>query len=361
MARINIEEKMFDDPRFNALQRALPPFVAEGIMLRLFKMAQFYWCEYSREQKRCLRNPIPKQIYKFGGFPQEVIDVGLVEEVENGFYVRGSEEHFSWLIQKKESGSKGGTNKKFETENTESTASPPLKRDSSTASMPLEHTESDTASTTASSLLKHRSSGASSPLKREASGASPPLKHTESTASPPLKHTESTASPPLKRRSSGGKPLYSLLFTPYSIEKEKEDTSYLQKRKKSLETAEQGEGYALVFGSEAPEPPPLVEKQKRERKTKIGVLPQSGEHVREMIGNEFIEKQLADYSPDLVKRELEKIAAWCQDNDRKLKSPKVFVANWFEKIKPDAFRIVDAIKSLPTVEHEETEIELGEL
>ena len=99
MSRINIEDSLFNDPRMEVLMRRLGRELAIGHFVYISKLAQRYFVEGEK---------IPKKIWDLSDFPKDFIDVGMVEEFDDGYYLRGSEEHFSWIIAKKENGKKGG-------------------------------------------------------------------------------------------------------------------------------------------------------------------------------------------------------------------------------------------------------------
>lgn len=108
MARINIEETLFVDPRFRALSRKIGNRQAIGTVVDLFRLAQLHWCRIDKETGLHSKSLIPFELYELEDFPQELIDFGMVVKKEGGFYVRGSEDHFAWLVQKREAGQKGG-------------------------------------------------------------------------------------------------------------------------------------------------------------------------------------------------------------------------------------------------------------
>lgn len=103
MARINIEDSLYQDVRFvelthkcnGSLEQAL------GCIVRAWSVAQIYW----KNGKR----PIPKTEFFKRKLSPYLIECGLAEYVDNDFiYMRGSEEQFSWLIQKQNAGKIGG-------------------------------------------------------------------------------------------------------------------------------------------------------------------------------------------------------------------------------------------------------------
>lgn len=105
MARINIEEKWFSDPRRSALACKLGSEVkADGVMIIAIRLAQQYWIPN--------KELIPFKSWNGVELPEELVSVGLAEKREKGYYVSGSEEHFSWWFKrneyKKEAGKIGG-------------------------------------------------------------------------------------------------------------------------------------------------------------------------------------------------------------------------------------------------------------
>lgn len=101
MARINIEDSIFQNANYMDLILSVGcKFKAIGIITILFKEAQKYWVPN--------RQPIPKQIFTKLGFPDSIIDLGFVDELNDGFYVKGSEDAFNWLIEKHEQAKEAG-------------------------------------------------------------------------------------------------------------------------------------------------------------------------------------------------------------------------------------------------------------
>ena len=101
MARINIEDSVFQSACYMDLILSVGcKFKAIGIITILFKEAQKYWVPN--------RQPIPKQIFTKLGFPNSIIDLGFVDELNDGFYVKGSEDAFNWLIEKHEQAKEAG-------------------------------------------------------------------------------------------------------------------------------------------------------------------------------------------------------------------------------------------------------------
>lgn len=100
MARINIDDRLYADPRFKALCRLTgSEEIALGRMVLVFRMAQEYFCQDSKF--------IPCDIWDLQGF-DHVEKVGLAERHEAGIYVKGSSESFDWLLKRKAAAKAGG-------------------------------------------------------------------------------------------------------------------------------------------------------------------------------------------------------------------------------------------------------------
>lgn len=105
MARINIEDSLYIDIRFQDLIRFCNNDIekALGAFARLLIIGQQYW-----KKDRSL---IPKHIWVSQRLNNGLIEVGLVEEKDHGFYVKGAEEAFAWIFSRTQNGQKGGKNK----------------------------------------------------------------------------------------------------------------------------------------------------------------------------------------------------------------------------------------------------------
>jgi hypothetical protein len=105
LARINIEAELFTKKRWTDLVIALGDRDrALGALNWAWIIAQRYYVPK--------RQPIPKDVWLEEGLRDELIKVGLAEEVDGGVRVCGSEEQFGWLFQRHEAGAKGGRPKK---------------------------------------------------------------------------------------------------------------------------------------------------------------------------------------------------------------------------------------------------------
>ena len=92
MPRLKLEESLLSDGRFIAVIQKIGQTRAFGDYVRLCFLAQNFW---KRDRKL-----IPKKIYEDQNFPEEFVFYNLVEEKNEGYYVKGSNEHFSWLFER---------------------------------------------------------------------------------------------------------------------------------------------------------------------------------------------------------------------------------------------------------------------
>lgn len=100
MARVNVDDELFFDPRFKALARRLGnEDTATGMCIRLWRLAQKYWGKD--------HSPIPYDVFCLEDL-EVMLEVGMAIKTEMGVYVKGSQERFDWYRQKVEAGKKGG-------------------------------------------------------------------------------------------------------------------------------------------------------------------------------------------------------------------------------------------------------------
>ena len=100
MSRININDKLWADPRFDALKIMVGnEFVAIGLVVKAFRMAQEFWSDGEKL--------IPLETWKI--YPFESLEKsGLAEITEAGVYVKGSKDNFDWLLKKRAAARAGG-------------------------------------------------------------------------------------------------------------------------------------------------------------------------------------------------------------------------------------------------------------
>ncbi len=101
MARINVEDDILRNPRFQALIRFLDGDMekALGRVIRFWWTAQQHW---GRQE-----NLVPLDEFAIGGF-EGLEEVGLAEVRADGVYAKGAKEHFDWYRQRIEAAKRGG-------------------------------------------------------------------------------------------------------------------------------------------------------------------------------------------------------------------------------------------------------------
>jgi len=100
MARINIEDSLWKDERFQDLMiKVGSRHAAKGMVVELWTLAQEYWFP---EKKL-----IPADKIKRAGL-DAVVEVGLAEVRESGIFAIGADTAFGWLFQRQDAGKKGG-------------------------------------------------------------------------------------------------------------------------------------------------------------------------------------------------------------------------------------------------------------
>lgn len=113
MARINVEDEWFSDPRRERFAILLSKknnesldegyLRADGMSIRIWHFAQKYWFK---------KELIPLHAWNGAGFDDLFFECGLAEKKDDGIYVRGSKRHFEWYFEKceklKERASLGG-------------------------------------------------------------------------------------------------------------------------------------------------------------------------------------------------------------------------------------------------------------
>ena len=104
MARINIEDSIFKDVRFNDLCIKTQSIdAALGGLVRAWSLAQTWYLSDDRM--------IPVSEWKKQRINDQIIEVGLAEIIGDKIKVDGSDEQFSWLIHRQQAGKKGGLSK----------------------------------------------------------------------------------------------------------------------------------------------------------------------------------------------------------------------------------------------------------
>jgi len=101
MARVNVEDELLADPRFQALVRRLGGDLekALGRLVRFWWAAQKHWGDD--------HTLLPAEEFRLGDF-EHLVEVGLAVQRDQGIYARGAERHFEWYAQKVDAGRRGG-------------------------------------------------------------------------------------------------------------------------------------------------------------------------------------------------------------------------------------------------------------
>lgn len=99
MARINIEECWWSDPRRMKLIELVGTMIADGAALNAWRVAQEFWA------KGML---VPKSIWQHVQANAKLIEANLAEERGDGVYVRGSSEYLSWVAERRAAAMAGG-------------------------------------------------------------------------------------------------------------------------------------------------------------------------------------------------------------------------------------------------------------
>lgn len=99
MARINFEEDLFKDKRFEKLLlKTGSKALAIGYLVEAWFLAQKFHLQ---------GHGIPKPVWIQQDMSPLIIEVGLAEDRGDFIYVKGSKEHFQWLIDYSNQGRKG--------------------------------------------------------------------------------------------------------------------------------------------------------------------------------------------------------------------------------------------------------------
>lgn len=97
MPRISIDDSLYRDIRFRKLcLRVGCDYKSVGMVVAAFTLAQEHFLTESNDR-----------LIPFHEYPEDLqilCEMGIVVKKEKGYYVRGSEDHFSWLIQRQNAG-----------------------------------------------------------------------------------------------------------------------------------------------------------------------------------------------------------------------------------------------------------------
>lgn len=95
MARINIEDCWWTDPRRSKLSKLLGgEEIADGVAVRMWRVAQEFWGKS--------RGLVPAKIWNTLEHGSKLLEANLAEERADGVYVCGSSQWLDWVIEQKE-------------------------------------------------------------------------------------------------------------------------------------------------------------------------------------------------------------------------------------------------------------------
>lgn len=101
MARINVEESIWSDPRYLKLVlKCGDEAKAIGQLVIAWRFAQKFWCDNKK--------PIPLKEWEFSKLNNDLIELGFAEKRDDGIYMSGSAKSFQWKNDLLEGNSKGG-------------------------------------------------------------------------------------------------------------------------------------------------------------------------------------------------------------------------------------------------------------
>jgi hypothetical protein len=99
MARINIEECWWSDPRRTKLLLKIG-FAADAAAVNMWRIAQEFWGRN--------RGLVPREVFDKLEYSAELIQCGLADVRERSVYVRGCSEYLEWHAEKREQASAAG-------------------------------------------------------------------------------------------------------------------------------------------------------------------------------------------------------------------------------------------------------------
>lgn len=99
MARINIEECWWSDPRRMKLIELAGTLGADGVAINAWRIAQEFWAKGEL---------VPLSIWKHVQANDKLIQANLAEERDGGIYVRGSSQYLEWVAERRRAAAAGG-------------------------------------------------------------------------------------------------------------------------------------------------------------------------------------------------------------------------------------------------------------
>lgn len=99
--RINIEDKLYLDPRFKALTRKLGcEYKAIGMLVCFWRLALTHWSNN--------KSLISENSFRLSGLDEVLFEVEFAVRTSDGIYAKGSEKNFEWFLKLKASNSRAG-------------------------------------------------------------------------------------------------------------------------------------------------------------------------------------------------------------------------------------------------------------
>ncbi|CAK9250661.1 unnamed protein product [Sphagnum jensenii] len=100
LARINLEEKIWMDPRLKALSQKLgSEAMAIGYVILFWRLAQSMFIK---------GRLVTENQFKLAGLPDSLFDCEFAVKTEHGIRAKGDKKNFGWLVERIEAGRKGG-------------------------------------------------------------------------------------------------------------------------------------------------------------------------------------------------------------------------------------------------------------
>lgn len=101
MARLTIEEQWWTDPRREKLAKLVgDSLLADAVVLRLWRAAQEFWGKG--------RLPMPLEVFESLEHHRSIVEAKLATIEGDLVYVRGTNEHQTWLAEKRAAAAAGG-------------------------------------------------------------------------------------------------------------------------------------------------------------------------------------------------------------------------------------------------------------
>ena len=148
MARINIEEEFFSDLRLDKLSELCGKKTdAIGCLVLAWREAQRYWVRD--------KGLIPSDVWAMLPNNNLLVSSGFAVGLESGFYMKGSEEKFSWVLKLRENGQKGGRPKKSSKKRENNGLQKPIGYQQDTYRVPIENPPSPSPSLSLSPIQKN--------------------------------------------------------------------------------------------------------------------------------------------------------------------------------------------------------------